>query len=163
MTTPDAENVGERLARLEANAAAARQAVDAAFASLDKRLDAAGQAHAEAHAIEREVADRERAAMGLRLEGMNEFRQQLNEQGKTFATQEGMSVKFDQLAERLTQNREDTLARLAILERAIAARNEVVATHQAVREGGSELARWAIPVFISGAALIAVIIGLLVR
>lgn len=133
------------------------------FSSLDAKMTTSDKNHEIAHAIEREVADRERAAMTIRLEGMNEFRQQLNDQSKMFATTENVNTKFDQLSERLTQNREDILSRLAALERMVTSRNEDTTKHFALNQGGQDLGRWAIPIMITLVIMAITVAGLLTR
>jgi hypothetical protein len=153
-------DIGERLARLESQSDAAKQAVDYALTSLDKRLEARDKAHEEAHRIEREVADRERESMSFRLAGMNEFRQQLNDQTKTFATSDSLQSKIDQLDQRMSQNREDTLSRIGTLERTFNARNELISQQLAQSKGSDDLIRWAVPLVIT---IVVVAVGFLLR
>jgi hypothetical protein len=66
-----------------------------------KDVEVAREAAKEAVKISNYAAEKALAAIDKRLEGMNEFRSQLNEQQKTFITRNEMSVMFDGINKRL--------------------------------------------------------------
>lgn len=59
---------------------------------LEKRLDTYADAHKREHELIDKALGEDKNSMTKRLEGMNEFRAQLNNQANTFATKESMDV-----------------------------------------------------------------------
>ena len=144
-----------------------KEYVDKADATLSDRLKAfeddsrrVSAAHNISHDREHQMTE---TAVQTAVVPMDKRIQQLTDDQKLLATQESVSTKIDQLTERVTQNREDMLSRFAVLERAINLRNETTSSRMAMDQGGSELARWAIPVLITLAAVVVATIALVTR
>jgi len=115
------------------------------------------QAHKEIHDVEKENLDKASIALDRRLEGMNEFRNQLRDQAAKFVDRELDVAQNNAMEKRIDQNR-DELAALRLLIATKVSRDDNKTEFTQNRRADSSLRNSTVGMMVGIAALVVSIV-----
>lgn len=127
--------VDETASRLEQGVSKALEAVTATAQVHAEAHNREHLAHERIHAVEKDQVAKAESSMNKRLEGMNEFRQALNDQAKSAVPREYYDTRHEDLRQRVAEGDRILESKLRELESTFLRKEEAVVTFNAISGG----------------------------